>query len=41
MRKRLTAALSLVATFIAMLVAASPASAITHQASDAIPVLRG
>ena len=38
MRKKLTVALSLVATFIALLVAASPASATTsNQASDATP----
>jgi len=38
MRTKLTTVLSLVATVIAMLVAASPASATTsHQASDATP----
>src|SRR5579885_1975000 len=37
MRKKLTVALSLVATFIAMLIAASPALAVTHQASDQTP----
>lgn len=37
MRKKLTTVLSLAATFIAMLVAASPASATANQASDAYP----
>jgi len=37
MRKKLITVLSLVATLIAMLVAASPASATTNQASDAYP----
>lgn len=37
MRTKLTAVLSLVATVIAMLVAASPASATTNQASDSYP----
>ena len=37
MRKKLTAALSLVATVIAIMVAASPASATTNQASDSYP----